>query len=357
VRTAVVGLTASIVKRPMRAAMCDCQPDGLDSAHRPWNHVSQAMAPLIAIPRAVLVGSLVGGYLPAQAVLAAPAGMAAGPTCRELERRLDLVRPEANSTGLNLVLFAAVDAGCVPLTRRLLDAGASLVARDRLGAMALARAARAGHVALVELFLAQGAPIDARNLVGATALYAAAENERQTTVAVLLARHADPNLPGPSGVTPLAAAAFKGNGRIVDQLITNGADPNVMDTTGKAAMTYAAGRGFALIVRRLLEAGVDPTRAYGNDLTALMWAAGSEEGVGARAAMDVVEMLLSAGAPVDAIDNRGRTALMIAAELGHAEIVDLLLGRGADRSIADKSGKRARDLAANQSIREKLEAN
>ena len=157
-----------------------------------------------------------------------------------------------------------------------------------------------------------------------------------------------------SGVTPLAAAAFKGNGRIVDQLITNGADPNVMDTTGKAASMPpdAGSRSSCAACSR----PASTRRAYGNDLTALMWAAGSEEGVGARAAMDVVEMLLVAGAPVDATDNRGRTALMIAAELGHAEIVDLLLGRGADRSIADKSGKRARDLAANQSIREKLEA-
>jgi hypothetical protein len=47
---------------------------------------------------------------------------------------------------------------------------------------------------------------------------------------------------------------------------------------------------------------------------------------------------------------------MIATELGYGEIVDLLLGRGADRTIADKSGKRARDLAANESIREKLGA-
>jgi uncharacterized protein len=337
-------------------AMCGCQLGGLDSAHHPWNHVLQAMAPLNSIRRVVLVGSIVAGFLPAQAALAAPAGVAAAPTCRELERRLDLVRPEANPTQLNLVLFAAVDSGCMPLARRLLDAGASLSARDRFGAMALARAARAGHAALVEFFLGQGAPIDARNLAGATALYAATENERQATVALLLARHADPNLPGPSGVTPLAAAAFKGNGRIVDALIANGADPDVMDATGKAAMTYAAGRGFALIVRRLLEAGVDPGRAYGNDLTALMWAAGSEDGVGARAAMDVVDLLLGAGAPIDAVDNRGRTALMIAAELGHGEIVDLLLGRGADRSVADKSGKRARDLAANESIREKLSA-
>jgi ankyrin repeat protein len=72
--------------------------------------------------------------------------------------------------------------------------------------------------------------------------------------------------------------------------------------------------------------------------------------------MDVVDLLLGAGAPIDAVDNRGRTALMVAAELGHAELVDLLLGRGADRSIVDKGGKRARDLAANESIREKLGA-
>ena len=57
--------------------MYGCQPSGLDRAHRPWNHVSQAMAPPIAIPRVVLVGSIVGGYLLAQAASAAPAGVAA----------------------------------------------------------------------------------------------------------------------------------------------------------------------------------------------------------------------------------------------------------------------------------------
>jgi uncharacterized protein len=330
-------------------------PVAWTAAHRPWN-VLPAMAPLNSIGRVVLAGSIVAACLLAHAASAAPAGVATAPTCRELERRLDLIKPEAKSTELNLVLFAAADSGCLPLARRLLDAGASLAARDRLGAMALARAARAGHVALVDFLVARGAPLDARNLAGATALYAAVENERQASVAMLLARRADANLAGPSGVTPLAAAAFKGSGRILDQLIAAGADPDIVDTTGKAAMTYAAGRGFALIVGRLLEAGVDPRRAYGNDLTALMWAAGSEDGVGARAAMDVVELLLGAGAPIDAVDNRGRTALMIAAELGHGEIVDLLLARGSDRSIADKSGKRARDLAANDSIREKLGA-
>jgi ankyrin repeat protein len=72
--------------------------------------------------------------------------------------------------------------------------------------------------------------------------------------------------------------------------------------------------------------------------------------------LDVVTLLLDAGAPIDAVDNRGRTALMIAAELGRGPIVEALLGRGADRSIADRSGKRALDLAANASVRERLTA-
>ena len=52
-------------------------------------------------------------------------------------------------------------------------------------------------------------------------------------------------------------------------------------------------------MRRLLDAGVDAKRAYGNDLTALMWAAGHEDGVGAGAALEVVALLLDAGAPID----------------------------------------------------------
>src|SRR5260370_27902695 len=79
-----------------------------------------------------------------------PAWAADAPTCRELERRFDLVKAGITSTQLSLALFAASDGGCVPLARRLIDAGASLEARDRLGALPLARAARAAHVALVE---------------------------------------------------------------------------------------------------------------------------------------------------------------------------------------------------------------
>jgi ankyrin repeat protein len=276
---------------------------------------------------------------------------AEAPTCRDLQQRFETQRSDLVAAQTNLMLLSAAEMGCVELARRLMAAGASLESRDRLGNMALARAARSGNLALVELFLAQGAAIDARNLVGATALYFAAENERPATVRLLLSKGADANLAGRSGVTPLAAAAFKGNERIVEYLLAGAANPDVVDATGKSAITYAAARGFVAIVKRLLEAGVDAKRSYGNGLTALMWAAGNEEGVGARAVVEVVDLLLDHQAPIDAADVRGRTALMIAAELGHTEVVERLVRRGADRTLRDRNGKRAVDLAANDQIR------
>ncbi len=285
-----------------------------------------------------------------------PARAAEPATCRELERNFDQIKRDMISIQLNATLFAVADAGCDAFAQRLLTAGASLAARDRLGAMPLAHAAQAGQRAVVELFLAQGAAIDARDLDGSTALYKAAQAERPATVALLLAKGANPNLPGHSGVTALAAAAFAGNDRIVEALLARGSDPDAVDATGKAPITYAAARGFVDVVRRLIDAGVDPKRRYGNDLTALMWAAGHEDGVGAAAAQSVVDLLLDHGAPLDASDDRGRTALMNAAELGYPEMVDRLLRAGADRTLRDKSGKAALDLATRPDVRARLAA-
>ncbi len=293
------------------------------------------------------------------ALIAAPSlrrASAADTDCRDIEINYAATARGITSIQRNAILFSAAAKGCATLARRLIADGASLEARDRIGAMPLANAARGGNVALVELFLAAGAPIDGRDLNGATALFAAAESERPATVAALLARGADPNLTGHSDVSALAAAAYRGNDRIVELLLNRGADPDHVDATGKSPIVYAAARGFDIVVRRLIDAGVDPKARYGNDLTALMWAAGHEDGVGAQAAVAVVEFLIAHGAAIDAADNRGRTALMIAAERGDAVVAETLLRRGADRARRDSAGHTAGDLAANDAVRDKLES-
>lgn len=276
--------------------------------------------------------------------------------CQGLEQSYEQIERGASTIEVNNLLFSATDKGCQDLARRLLDAGASLKARDRFGAKPLSHAAAAGQPELVALFLDHGAPIDARNLDGSTALFKAAETGRLEIVRLLVERGAKVDLPGRSGVTALSAAAFMGSAPIVEFLIEKGADPNWMDATQKAAIVYAVGRAFPAVCTVLLNHGVDVNTKYGNDLTALMWAAGYSAEAGVKDAVEVMTFFIDRGARLDDQDNRGRTALMIAAELNHAAAVDLLLARGADKSLKDKQGKTAADLTSLTALREKLAA-
>ena len=108
------------------------------------------------------------------------------------------------------------------------------------------------------------------------------------------------------------------------------------------------------MVDRLLATGIDVNATYGNDLTVLMWAAGPDDTTPEAQAVQAISYLLDAGARIDDRDDRGRTALMIAAEGGHEEIATMLVARGADASLKDKAGKRAADLTRLTSLREKL---
>ena len=67
-------------------------------------------------------------------------------------------------------------------------------------------------------------------------------------------------------------------------------------------------------------------------------------------------MLIDKGANLDEVDDRGKTALMMAAELGHIEAVKELLQRGAKSEIKDKEGKFAVDNAANEEIKKLLQS-
>lgn len=274
--------------------------------------------------------------------------------CQALEQRYAQIKAEASSVERNSLLFSAADKDCQALSLTLLDDGASLEARDRLGNMPLAKAAGKGSVPLVQVFLARKAPVDARNLESSTALFIAIEEERRAVAELLLDAGANPNLPGRSGIAPLSAAAYTGNAKLVAALLAKGADTRIVDATGKSAIVYAAGRGFSPVVAQLLDAGVDVNARYGNDLTALMWAAGHSEEAGAADVKETLELLIKRGARLDDADDRGRTALMMAAELGHVTAIEVLMQAGADASLKDKAGKSAADLAPGEGVRTRL---
>jgi len=283
------------------------------------------------------------------------AAFAADPArCRDSARRYETNKSQMSAIEISSTLFTAADRNCVDLATVLLDRGASVDARDRLGARPLSRAARSGHLEMVDLLLQRGAPVNARDLNGATALYVAAERGQAAVVQRLIDKDADTDLRGRSGTSPLAAAAFAGRNQVVRMLLAHGANGRAADDTGKPPIVYAAASGSLDIVRQLLALDIDVNARYANDLTLLMWASGPDPSVAEAQALEVVAWLVGAGAHIDDRDDRGRTALMTAAEGNHAEVAQLLLKHGADPSVRDKAGKRASDLTTLSALREAL---
>ncbi|SMF54237.1 Ankyrin repeat [Tistlia consotensis] len=278
----------------------------------------------------------------------------AGIACNEIAQDIDRKKADGERRELDFLLFDAAGRGCLAEAETLVEAGAAIEARDRFGNTPLLIAARMGHEDLVAYLLGQHAAVGQTNLAGSSALLRAVLAGRRKVVELLLSAGADPNLANKQGVTPLDAATFSGEARLVKILLAAGADPQAEDRSGKAPIVYAAGRGFTQVVKILLDAGVDPNRRYGNDLTALMWAAGHANDAPEAEGLATVELLLARGAKVGPLDNRGRNALMIAAERGHSLAVKALLEAGADPAIRDGQGKTALDLAADDAVRQAL---
>ena len=257
---------------------------------------------------------------------------------------------------VNNLLFESARKGCVSALDGLFAAGASLQARDRMGNNALAIAAKMGRLAFIKALLAAQKPadgdqLDRANVAGSTPLIQAAQADRAEVAKWLIEAGAKVDVVNRQGETALSVAAFNDNAELAEMLIARHAPPDTTDATGKGVIVYAAARGAAHIVELLLDAGVDPNRRYRADLTPLMWAAGHADNVAKAEGLRTVQILLSRGAKVDLVDDRGRSALMIAAGLDHGAIAQALLAAGADRMLRDKAGKSAADLAGGADAR------
>jgi len=154
------------------------------------------------------------------------------------------------------------------------------------------------------------------------------------------------------GTTALMTAARQGKIETVRILLEKGADVNAVDKDGYPVLIVAELMPFPPqfeIVKLLLKSGANVNAKADNGWTALMEAAKGHSYLRkvfidkghkdvATIPTEFARLLLERGAAVNAMDEAGRTALMIAAANGQTETVKLLIEAGADVNAKDHDG-------------------
>ena len=97
-------------------------------------------------------------------------------------------------------------------------------------------AVREGDQAAVTRLLDEGAAIDSRNRIGDTALISACKKGLTPMARMLIERGANVSQADVQGITPLMATAFDGNDEIAALLLAHHADVAATDRVGKTAM-------------------------------------------------------------------------------------------------------------------------
>jgi ankyrin repeat protein len=253
---------------------------------------------------------------------------------------------------------AAATVGDIEAVDRLLELGFSLEAEDAQGATALIRAAGSGHAALVVRLIEAGA--DAAHIAhsGIHALGVAVSVKREAIVRILLSNGVAPDLRLIGGSTALMIAAARGQQRIAEALLEAGADANASDERGNvplhAATHYAfdsddtaAARG---LIELLLRAGarIDACNQTGQDALLILLGARAQPGVpcDARHLLSLAQLLLQHGAKVNTQDQRGVSLLHACALHGLLGCTRLLKSCGASPDLTDNRGRTAADVAA-----------
>jgi len=121
------------------------------------------------------------------------------------------------------------------------------------------------------------------------------------------------------GFYPLGLAAFFGHREIVEFLLKNGADVKTAARNAQkvTALHGAVARRDVEIVKMLLEAGADPNARQERGFAPLHDAAANGNAA-------LVELLLKHGALADAKTDDGKTPADMAAERGHKEVIERL---------------------------------
>jgi ankyrin repeat protein len=210
----------------------------------------------------------------------------------------------------------------------LLNSARGLDVTNALGETALTDAVREGAVDRVRKLLELGADPNARNTFDQSPLERVPMTRRGRECGrMLVEAGADVNARSPSGLTELEIALRDKNSDKVQFLLELGADVRV-----GAPVLWAVRTGDQTLLQEFLQRGADPNAALDADDTD--WFAGFLKGTtplmraAAEQPLDVLQLLLEAGADPNAQDRSGRSAADLAIEHGRHNVAEWLQAKG-----------------------------
>ena len=238
-------------------------------------------------------------------------------------------------------LCAACHRGDDKIIEALVSAGARVNDEFLWQRTPLMMAAESGGEHSVRVLLQHGAYIDSQDYHLRSALHCAIMRGRSGVANVLLMAGANPNMRDSVGMTPLMRAITSNQHECTSIILEfESVDMNARAVVGaQTALHMAVTRGAVSSVKRLIDASALNALAKRESLDIDAVDVSGQTALMMAHSVEIVDLLLGAGANVHSRDPNGRDALSLAAERGHAEIVQSLLEGGANASLLDAGYK------------------
>ena len=284
----------------------------------------------------------------------------------------------STSEGYTALMLAAAK-GNAKTVNALVNAGAVVNKTDYKMRSALMRAVSQSNYKCTELLIQAGADLNKGDHIDRTALIHAAKKGQHKSVHVLLQAKADVNRTDNLNRSPLVYSAWYGHDKCTDLLIKAVFEKSILASRNAfvKALVYSAWFGHEKCMDLLIKAGADVNRPSGNLGTALTMAVNNGHDKCAttlvnsganvndpgllrlaitKGLVTFTEILIYAGADVNAISNVGTTVLFDAIESHQNKCAKLLLSAGVHVNRTNVNGDNvlAHHIKNSRSIDERL---
>ena len=233
----------------------------------------------------------------------------------------------------NTPLLISLHKNFDDITELLLSKGADLNKANNNGETPLIVAAKKGHIKFVKTFTETGASIDTTDKNGDTALILAKRENRHDVVLYLLNKEALIEKRSEQDEL-MAYATLNRYHDILENLVQRQISVNRRFTDGLFPLWYAVRNGDARMIDMLLAAGADLEAKSKDGETVLLYACAKRE-------EQVVLTILNKGANYNILDKQKSTPLMIAAGRGFEHVVQFLISKKVDINAKDDKGRTA----------------